>query len=243
MITACQLSGIFKTFPGSDKPALDHVDLSIPEGESFGLLGPNGAGKTTLISILSGLVAPDSGTVTIFNEKPGKKKMAIGLVPQEIALYPSLTASENLFYFGSLYGIEKSLLKEKIDFWLSKLGLDNQLSKRVDNFSGGMKRRLNLIAALLHDPKLLILDEPTVGIDIHSKMIILEQLGLLNQEGMTLLYTSHQFEEAEKICNTLAILDEGKVCWRGTKKDLLAQNENKSLQDFFIDITGKELRD
>lgn len=243
MTAACRLTDIVKTYPHAPKPALDHVDLLIEEGESFGLLGPNGAGKTTLISILSGLVIPESGSVQVFNEKPVKKKLAIGLVPQEIALYPSLTARENLFYFGILYGIEKSLLMDKIDFWLSKLGLDNQHSKRVSNFSGGMKRRLNLIAALLHDPKLLILDEPTVGIDIHSKMIILEQLGILNQEGLTLIYTSHQFEEAEKICNTIAILDEGKICWKGTQKDLIAHHGSKSLQDFFIDLTGKEMRD
>jgi ABC-2 type transport system ATP-binding protein len=206
-----------------------------------GLMGPNGAGKTTLISIICGLLKPDSGIVEILGGKPSAMVSKLGFVPQEIALYPSLTAYENLFYFGTLYGIKKNKLKEKIDYWLKKLALDTHSEKRVEMYSGGMKRRLNLIAALLHEPELLILDEPTVGIDIHSKMIILDELQALNNQGVTLVYTSHQFEEAEKICRSIVIIDQGEIKWSGTAADLKNQ-QSDSLQDLFIEITGIEYK-
>lgn len=235
------LQNIIKQYPGASKAALNGISLDVRAGDSLGLMGPNGAGKTTLISIICGLLKPDNGSVKIFGGNPSQMISKLGFVPQEIALYPSLTAQENLFYFGTSYGIKKTILKEKINYWLKKLALDTHAEKRVEMYSGGMKRRLNLIASLLHEPELLILDEPTVGIDIHSKMIILDELQSLNNQGVTLVYTSHQFEEAEKICRTMVIVDQGEIKWSGTATDLKNQ-QNESLQDLFIEITGVEYK-
>jgi ABC-2 type transport system ATP-binding protein len=235
------LQNIVKHYPGASKSALKGITLNIRAGDSVGLMGPNGAGKTTLISIICGLLKPDSGIVKILGGKASAMVSKLGFVPQEIALYPSLTAYENLFYFGTLYGIKKNKLKEKIGYWLKRLALDTHSEKRVEMYSGGMKRRLNLIAALLHEPELLILDEPTVGIDIHSKMIILDELQALNNQGVTLVYTSHQFEEAEKICRSIVIIDQGEIKWSGSAADLKNQQSN-SLQELFIEITGIEYK-
>jgi len=235
------LHNISKHYPGASNAALKGINLTVQAGDSLGLMGPNGAGKTTLISIICGLLKPDTGKVKVLGGKPSAMVNKLGFVPQEIALYPSLTAQENLFYFGTLYGIKKNILKQKINYWLSKLALDAHSEKRVEMYSGGMKRRLNLIAALLHQPEILILDEPTVGIDIHSKMIILDELKALNEQGVTLVYTSHQFEEAEKICRSIVIIDQGEVKWTGTASDLKNQEVN-SLQELFIEITGKEYK-
>lgn len=225
------------------KPVLNGISLKIDKGECIGLLGPNGAGKTTLISIIAGLLKPDEGFVYLSGHKPENMGSKIGLVPQEIALYPSLTARENLNYFGRMYGLGKKELASGMNFWLEELGLQEHAGKRVEDYSGGMKRRLNLIVALMHSPDLLILDEPTVGIDIHSKMVILEQLQRLNKAGMTMLYTSHQFDEAEKICNRVMILDRGQICWQGECSYFNKLYGNTDLEQLFVEITGRELRD
>lgn len=243
MIPAITVAHIVKSYSGAPVPILRDVSLEIKKGECLGLLGPNGAGKTTLISIMVGLLKPDSGQVSVFGQEPDKVGRRIGLVPQEVALYPSLTARENLNYFGRMYGLGGKDLSERIAFWLDALGLDAHAGKRVDNYSGGMKRRLNLIAALLHQPDLLILDEPTVGIDIHSKRVILEQLERLNRDGTTMVYTSHQFEEAEKICTRVVILDKGLVCWTGERETFQKKYGKGDLEELFVEITGRELRD
>ncbi|MBS7255126.1 ABC transporter ATP-binding protein [Flavobacterium branchiicola] len=228
--------------------SLNDVSMEINEGQIFGLLGPNGAGKTTLISMLCGLVKPTSGHFTIndlsYSSHSLKIKKIIGVVPQEYALYPTLTARENLHYFGSMYGLKGAYLKDKVIETLDLLGLLKFADKPVQTFSGGMKRRVNLIAGILHNPKVLFLDEPTVGVDVQSKNAILDYLKVLNQNGTTIIYTSHHLAEAEDLCDTIAILDQGQIYAKGTPKTLIDSTENaRNLEDVFISLTGKELRD
>jgi ABC-2 type transport system ATP-binding protein len=228
--------------------SLDNISFDIKKGEIFGLLGPNGAGKTTLISILCGLLKPTSGHFTIDNLTYGKNaseiKKIIGVVPQEYALYPTLTARENLLYFGSMYGLKGNDLKEKVLESLDFLGLLKFADKRIETFSGGMKRRINLIAGILHEPKVLFLDEPTVGVDVHSKNAIIGYLKQLNKKGTTIIYTSHHLSEAQDFCSHIAIVDRGKIYAEGTPENLILQTVNaRNLEDVFISLTGKELRD
>jgi ABC-2 type transport system ATP-binding protein len=228
--------------------SLDNFSLDIKEGQIFGLIGPNGAGKTTLISILCGLVRPTSGNFTIdsltYSKNSNEIKKIIGVVPQEYALYPTLTAKENLLYFGSMYGLKGSDLKEKVIDSLDFLGLLKFADKRIETFSGGMKRRVNLIAGILHNPKILFLDEPTVGVDVHSKNVIIDYLKQLNATGTTIIYTSHHLSEAQDFCTDIAIVDRGIIYAVGTPKDLiLATKDARNLEDVFISLTGKELRD
>ena len=228
--------------------SLDDFSLDIIEGEVFGVLGPNGAGKTTLISILCGLLKPTSGSFTInglnyYNNAFDIKKI-IGVVPQEYALYPTLTARENLHYFGSMYGLKGEDLKAKVSNSLDFLGLLKFADKKIETFSGGMKRRINLIAGILHEPKVLFLDEPTVGVDVHSKNAIIEYLRQLNKKGTTIIYTSHHLSEAEDFCTHIAIVDRGKIYAKGTPKQLISETENaQNLEDVFISLTGTALRD
>lgn len=228
--------------------SLDDFSLSINEGQIFGLLGPNGAGKTTLISMLCGLVKPTSGSFLINNFTYANNgddiKKIIGVVPQEYALYPTLTARENLMYFGSMYGLKGDNLKEKVIESLDLLGLLKFADKRIETFSGGMKRRVNLIAGILHNPKILFLDEPTVGVDVQSKNVVIDYLKQLNKNGTTIIYTSHHLSEAQDFCTDIAILDRGKIYAQGTPKHLIASIENaRNLEDVYISLTGKELRD
>jgi ABC-2 type transport system ATP-binding protein len=243
-----EIRDLTKFYKGSDEPALNSVSLTIFRNEIFGLLGPNGAGKTTAISILCGLFSPSSGEVTIdgFNLKSDKEKIKqiIGVVPQELALYPTLTARENLTFFGNMYGLHGKPLKEKIARSLSVFGLEKHANKKISNYSGGMKRRVNLIAGLLHDPKILFLDEPTVGIDVQSRIVILDYLKEINKKRTTIIYTSHYMEEAEHLCSRVAILDRGMVISLGNPAQLLTERpEFKNLENVFIHLTGKELRD
>mgnify|MGYP001180835445 CR=1 FL=1 len=212
------------------------------------MLGPNGAGKTTTISILCGYLTPTSGNVIIdgLNLKTDKNeiKKNIGVVPQELALYSTLTAYENLRFFGHFYGLKGSFLKKRIFECLEIFGLENNANKKILTFSGGMKRRVNLIAGILHHPRVLFLDEPTVGIDVQSRNVILGHLTELNKLGTTLIYTSHHMEEAEKLCSKVAIIDHGKLVIQGTPFDLLKQYpECPDLESIFLKLTGKDLRD
>jgi len=228
--------------------SLDNFSLDIVEGEVFGVLGPNGAGKTTLISILCGLLKPTSGSFIIdglnYHDNAFAIKKIIGVVPQEYALYPTLTARENLHYFGSMYGLKGSDLKEKVSISLDFLGLLKFADKKIETFSGGMKRRINLIAGILHEPKVLFLDEPTVGVDVHSKNAIIAYLQQLNKRGTTIIYTSHHLSEAEDFCTQIAIVDRGKIYAKGTPGQLISETANaQSLEDVFISLTGTALRD
>jgi ABC-2 type transport system ATP-binding protein len=208
-----------------DLTAVDNVSFTIDQGETFGLLGPNGAGKTTSISMIAGLLEPDSGTVdvdghAITTRKP-EGKGSIGLVPQDLAIYPDLTAAENLRFFGRLYGMAAGDLARRIDEVLDVIGLADRKDDLVKEYSGGMKRRLNIGIGLLHKPRLLILDEPTVGVDPQSRNAILESVESLSAGGMAVLYTTHYMEEAERLCDRVAIIDEGKVQAEGTRRELV----------------------
>jgi ABC-2 type transport system ATP-binding protein len=207
-----------------DLRAVDSVSFEVAEGETYGLLGPNGAGKTTTISIIAGLLRPDAGEVHVLGERltprSSSAKAAIGLVPQELAVYPDLTARENLRFFGRLHGLGRAELGRRTDEVLEVTGLTDRADDRADTFSGGMKRRLNIGVGLLHRPKLLVLDEPTVGVDPQSRNAILESVEQLATEGMAVLYTTHYMEEAERLCDRLAIIDQGRIVGEGTRREL-----------------------
>lgn len=205
--------------------ALDGVSLNIAAGEFLGLLGPNGAGKSTLMSLVAGLKSADGGSIAI-NGEPANNQNAnarhdLGLVPQNIALYDELSAEENLQVFGELFGLKRAILRDRINEGLDAVGLTDRRRDRVKNFSGGMKRRLNLIAALLHRPKLLLCDEPTVGIDPQSRNAIFELLEKRNAEGLTVVYSTHYMEEATRLCSRIAVIDHGKILADGTLNELL----------------------
>jgi ABC-2 type transport system ATP-binding protein len=243
-----EIKNLTKRYKGSDEAALDDITLEIYPNEIFGLLGPNGAGKTTTISILCGLFAPTSGEVRIDGLDLAHDliqiKQVIGVVPQDIALYPTLTALENLTFFGNMYGLKGKPLRELILDRMSVFGLEKFAKKKISSFSGGMKRRVNLIAGLLHHPKILFLDEPTAGIDVQSKIVILEFLEKINKEGTTIIYTSHYMEEAENLCSRVSIIDQGKLISTGNPKELVAEHpEFKNLENLFLYLTGKGLRD
>jgi ABC-2 type transport system ATP-binding protein len=207
--------------------ALKGVRFEVAEGEMFGLLGPNGAGKTTLLSILAGLRRADGGTARILGHevRPGNKHLArlIGIVPQDLALYAELTARENLAFFGELYGVRGTELSRRTDAILADVGLTDRADRRVDTFSGGMKRRLNLGVALMHQPRLLMLDEPTTGVDPQSRNHIFESVRRLNAEGMTIVYTSHYMEEVQALCRRIGIMDHGRLIACDTLPALLRQ--------------------
>ena len=243
-----KIKNLSKKYKDAEMHALDDFSLDIIKGEVFGVLGPNGAGKTTLISMLCGLLKPTSGSFSIdglnYHDNAFDLKKIIGVVPQEYALYPTLTAKENLMYFGSMYGLKGAELKEKVVQSLDFLGLLKFADKKIDTFSGGMKRRINLIAGILHEPKVLFLDEPTVGVDVHSKNAIIDYLQQLNKKGTTIIYTSHHLSEAQDFCTHIAIVDRGKIYAEGTPEQLISNTENaKNLEDVFISLTGNELRD
>lgn len=242
------IENLYKKYRDTDLFAVNDLSLDIQEGEIYGLLGPNGAGKTSLIAMLCGLLEPTAGSFTILNwnykQHPTEIKSNIGVVPQEYALYPTLTATENLMYFGSMYGLKGKILREKVALSLDVLGLSAFANKRVETYSGGMKRRVNLIAGVLHEPKLLFLDEPTVGVDVQSKTAIIQFLKELNANGTTIIYTSHHLVEAQEFCTQIGIIDRGRLFVEGTPSELIAQIQGaKNLEDVFIAVTGKNLRD
>ncbi len=207
--------------------ALDDISLELRRGECFGLLGPNGAGKSTTMSLIAGLRAPDAGTLTLDGEPVSAtnaaSRRALGLVPQHIALYPELNAVENLSLFGALFGLRGADLRARIDAALEAVQLADRRREPVKRFSGGMQRRLNLVAALLHGPKLLLCDEPTVGVDPQSRNAIFEYLARLNREGLTIVYSTHYMEEATRLCSRIGIIDHGRIHALGTLDELLTR--------------------
>jgi ABC-2 type transport system ATP-binding protein len=217
-----QVNNIKKSY--GDVQALKGVSFEIREGEFFGLLGPNGAGKTTTISILSTILRPDSGSVRIGNfdleKDPEQCKRTIGVVTQEIALYNKLSAYDNLMFWGSLYDVPAPELKARIAETLELFGLADRQKDQIETYSGGMKRRINIASALLHRPKVLFMDEPTVGIDPQSRNLIFEVLEKLHKEGMTIIYTTHYMEEAERFCDRIGIIDKGTIIAQGTLSEL-----------------------
>ena len=224
MASVLSATGMVKRF--GDLTAVGGVSFSIEEGETFGLLGPNGAGKTTSISMIAGLLEPDAGEIAVVGTPISPSSIAgkgdIGLVPQDLAIYPDLTGSENLAFFGRLYGMKGEELSKRVDEVLEVIGLTERKDDLTKEFSGGMKRRLNIGIGLLHRPKLLILDEPTVGVDPQSRNSILESVESLSAEGMAVLYTTHYMEEAERLCDRVAIIDEGTIKAEGTRRELVS---------------------
>jgi ABC-2 type transport system ATP-binding protein len=229
-----EVTGLTKTYPGMTLPAVDGIGLVIPQGRLFGLLGPNGAGKTTFLSILCGLLAPDTGTVRVLGrdirQHAQAAKRNLGLVPQDLALYPSLSARENLNFFGRMQGLRGGALRARVAECLAIAGLADVGERRADTFSGGLKRRLNLVIGLIHEPRLLVLDEPTVGIDPQSRHFIHETLRRLNQDGMSIIYTTHYMEEVESLCDELAIIDHGKIIAQGSLDSLLQQHQDGAIE-------------
>jgi ABC-2 type transport system ATP-binding protein len=219
-----QCSNLVRRF--GDLTAVNDVSLTVQPGETYGLLGPNGAGKTTTISMISGLLEATSGSVEVLGERitpsATRGKSALGLVPQDIALYPDLSAADNLGFFGRLQGLSGDRLRERIATVLDVVGLTDRAKDRVDTYSGGMKRRANIAVGMLHEPTLLILDEPTVGVDPQSRNAILESVDSLGGLGMAVVYTTHYMEEAERLCDRIGIIDEGRLIAEGTREELIA---------------------
>ncbi len=246
--SAICIKNLRKQYPAASSPALNGLSLDVPYGAIFGLLGPNGAGKSTTIHILCGLLSADGGEACVLGLNLIRHTEAIrgrvGLVPQRIALYPALTGWENLCYIGTLYGLSSDLIKRRAEKLLEKLGLTLQAQKRVSRYSGGMKRRLNIVASLLHEPELIILDEPTAGVDVQSRALILDFLKEYRDSGKTIIYTSHHLEEAEQLCDTVAIIDEGRNIVTGAPHELVTVTPHcRRLEDVFLHHTGHSLRE
>ncbi len=218
------VSGLTKSY--GDLRAVDDLSFEVAPGETFGLLGPNGAGKTTSISMICGLLSADAGSVQIqgVTIRPGSTagRELIGYVPQQLALYPDLSGHDNLAFFARLYGLRGAAAKTRIDQTLEVVGLADRAGDQVEEYSGGMQRRLNIAAGLLHRPQLLILDEPTVGIDPQSRNAILEAVAALGESGMSVLYTTHYMEEAERLCRRVGIVDHGRMLACGTRRELVS---------------------
>ena len=243
-----EIRNVRKTF--GSLVAVDDVSFTVEPGRLTGLLGPNGAGKTTTVSMIAGLTRPERGSVLVHGQPlsgdtdPLKRK--IGLVPQDLALYDELTARDNLRYFGALYGLAGQALATAMQAALTLVGLADRAGDRVKTFSGGMKRRLNLAAGLLHDPDILLLDEPTVGVDPQSRNAIFDNLEELKRRGKALLYTTHYMEEVERLADRIVIIDNGKVVANDTLSGLYAgatPGGAKSLESVFLTLTGRSLRD
>jgi ABC-2 type transport system ATP-binding protein len=226
-----QVTDLVRRF--GDHVAVDGVSFTIEPGQTYGLLGPNGAGKTTTISMIAGLLTADAGSVSLLGQPvtPSRKSL-IGLVPQDIAIYPDLSAVENLQFFGKLQNLTGSVLRRRIDEVLEVVGLTERAKDRIDTYSGGMKRRANIAVGLLHEPQLLILDEPTVGVDPQSRNSILESVDELGGSGMAVLYTTHYMEEAERLCDRIGIIDQGRLIAEGTRDELIAQLAEKTTVTF-----------
>jgi ABC-2 type transport system ATP-binding protein len=222
-MNAIEVNNLRKSF--GNLQAVQGVDFVVPQGEILSLLGPNGAGKSTAISMLSGLIAPSDGDAFIMGysvtSQPKSAKERLGVVPQDIALYPDLSARENLLFWGKMYDLRGSNLKQRVNEVLEMIGLTERQKDRVGKFSGGMKRRVNIAAALMHKPDVVIMDEPTVGIDPQSRRHILDNVKELNRQGMTVLYTTHYMEEAAELSDHIAIMDQGKIIAFGTHDELI----------------------
>jgi ABC-2 type transport system ATP-binding protein len=239
--------GLCKRYPGLQKPALDQVSLHVAAGEILGLLGPNGAGKTTAVGVMGTLLKASAGRVLIHGEDVARNlrraRRAIGLVPQEIALFPQLSAQENVLYFGRMYGLHGAALEAAARRVLAAVGLEAQDPRQVGVYSGGMQRRANLAVGMVHDPPVLFLDEPTVGVDAQSRVLIMDLIAAHRAAGGCAIYTTHYMEEAEQLCDTVAVLDHGRVIDSGPPAALMARHGAASLGEVFLQLTGRELRD
>jgi ABC-2 type transport system ATP-binding protein len=230
-----------------DVTALDNLNLQIGKGELFGLLGPNGAGKTTTINILCGLIKPTSGTAKVrgydVQKETAKVKELIGVCPQETAVYGYLTGEENVDLFGNLHTMNKTTLKARRTMLLEKMGLTTDAKRKVEKYSGGMKRRLSLILALIDDPQIAFLDEPTVAMDPQSRHAVWDFIKKLKKQNKTIVLTTHYMEEAEELCDRVGIIDHGKLIALGTPHELISKNNVKNLEEVFMSLTGRKIRE
>ena len=243
--SAITVENLIKRF--EDATAVDGINLQVKKGELFGLLGPNGAGKTTIINVLCGLIKPTSGTGKVggydVQKETEKVKTLIGVCPQETAIYPYLTGAENVELFGDLHTMNKETLKARRDMLLEKMGLTEDARRRSEKYSGGMKRRLSLILALIHNPQIAFLDEPTVAMDPQSRHAVWGFIKELKKEDKTIILTTHYMEEAEELCDRVGIIDHGKLIALGAPQALISKNKVKNLEEVFIALTGRKIRE
>lgn len=243
-----KISNLRMSYASNDDWRIDSLDLTIADGRIFGLLGPNGVGKTTILKMVSGLLRPMSGTIEIngrdvFSDDEIKRE--IGLVPQELAVYQKFTLRENLVYIGRMWGLRGAELKSRVEECIGIANLEDSADRQVRTYSGGMMRRANLVLSMIHHPRILILDEPTVGIDAQARNSILSTLREINRvNGMTVVYATHYMEEAQQLCNEVAVLDHGKIIVQGNPAELIESNPGcRDLQDLYLKLTGRNLRD
>ncbi len=234
-------------YPGNEDVSFSNLNLKVKKGERFGLFGPNGAGKTTLMNLMTGVLRVNEGSIMILGNKVGhqdkKVNKLFGFVPQDFSFYRELSPAENLEFFGAWAGLNQTQIKQRTDELLYILGLADVRNKAVEKFSGGMKRRVNLAIGVIHNPQVLFLDEPTVGVDVQTRHAIMNYLRTLNERGTTLIYTSHQLNEAEDLCQHIAMIDNGQIITQGDIDDVLAAHSQESLEQLFINLTGKAYRD
>lgn len=247
MNAAVSIEALGFRYAGQPNPCFNQLQLQVAEGERFGLFGPNGAGKTTLMNCMTGLLSYQEGSIQLLgNEIKQRNKSTnqlFGFVPQDFSFYQELSPVENLAFFGAWSGLHKQEVKKRTAQLLEVMGLADVKNKPVQKFSGGMKRRVNLAIGVIHSPRILFLDEPTVGVDVQTRQAIIHYLKELNKQGTTLIYTSHQLGEAEELCDTIALIDEGKIIAHNTLNHLLAEHKEDGLEGLFIQLTGKAYRD
>jgi ABC-2 type transport system ATP-binding protein len=245
--SAVHIEDLSFRYKGQGYHFLDQLNLDISSGERFGLFGPNGAGKTTLMNLMTGIIPHQAGNIWLFGKKVRQHDKSIsplfGLVPQDFSFYQELSPVENLEFFGAWSGLHKIEIGKRTSELLSILGLEDVRDKQVKEFSGGMKRRLNLAIGVIHQPQILFLDEPTVGVDVQTRHAIIDYLKELNARGTTLIYTSHQLKEAEELCEKIALIDEGKILAHDRLTNLLAEHAQDGLEGLYISLTGKSYRD
>lgn len=239
---AIHINNLSLSYKNPTHSCFNHLTLQIKTGERFGLFGPNGAGKTSLMNCMTGILNFQSGSIHILgkdlqSEKEEIKKL-IGFVPQDLALYHELSALENMEYFGAMYGLNSHEIKSRTQDLLNLLDLDSVKNKVLAKLSGGMKRKVNLAIGVMHRPELLFLDEPTVGVDIQTRLVIIQFLKKLNESGTTLVYTSHQLSEAEELCDTIALINKGNIIAHDKTQTLFSNHQEKNLEDLFIRLTG-----
>ncbi|PWB54723.1 MAG: multidrug ABC transporter ATP-binding protein [Candidatus Methanoperedenaceae archaeon] len=249
METIIEVKGLTKVFKTrrTELIAVDHISFEIYKGEIFGMIGPNGAGKSTTFAMMTTLVKPTGGSIMVSGldvEKEDEKiRQKIGVVPQQHSLYPDLTARENLELMGNLYDVPKKLMDERIDYYLKLVNLKTHSDRFTGGFSGGMKQRLSVICAIIHDPEIIFWDEPTTGLDPQTRQAIWKLAMKFNEEGKTLIFTTHYMEEADKLCNRVAIMNAGKLVALDTPENLKKTSNSTSLEEVFIHLTGEEIRD
>lgn len=244
---AVDISNLSFSYPGNETPSFTNLNLQVAKGERFGLFGPNGAGKTTLMNLMTGVITATEGSIMLNGIKVAGHKNRVnklfGFVPQDFSFYQELSPAENLEFFGAWYGLSSKQIRAKTKELLQIMGLEEVRDKPVNQFSGGMKRRVNLAIGVIHNPGILFLDEPTVGVDVQTRHAIINYLLELNKNGTTLIYTSHQLNEAEDLCNHVALIDQGRIMAHDTLDGLLKQHRQPDLEELFLNLTGKHFRD